>query len=409
MKRDIERLMSERGLDALIVPVHEVYNPMLDYLVGGVKITHGMAIKLAGQAPVIVTNIMEVDEAAATGHTVYSTTEMGYIELLQSLNNDLQKAGVAFIPHCLAKLGLTAGRVAFYGVGNLHQIIAQVDALREGFPHYTFVGELGLSLFTEAAITKDAEEISRLKRVAEDTNAVMEEAWNFIAGHRADGDTVVDADGTALTIGDVRRFVLLGLMARGLEDTGMIFAQGRDAGVPHSRGQDDMPLKLGETIVFDLFPRERGGGYHHDMTRTWCIGYAPEHIQTAYDQVMTALDIGIEAVGVNKPTYTPQDLVLDYFESLGHPTGRSHPGTQNGYVHSLGHGIGLQIHESPSMSHLQRNEVFQVGNVITIEPGLYYPDEGYGIRVEDALYIAEDGSLVNLTPFKKDLVLPLLG
>jgi Xaa-Pro aminopeptidase len=409
MKSDMERLMSERGLDALIVPVHEVYNPMLDYLVGGVKITHGMAIKLFGQAPVIVANIMEVDEAAATGYQVYSTTDMGYIDVLQAVNNDYKQAEIAFIPHCLAKLGLAGGRVGFYGVGSLNRIIAQVDALRADYPQYTFVGEAGLTLFTEAAITKDAEEIARLMRVAQDTNAVMEEAWNFIASHRADGDSVVDADGKPLTIGDVRRFVLLALMGRGLEDTGMIFAQGRDAGVPHSRGQDDMALKLGQTIVFDLFPREIGGGYHHDMTRTWCIGYAPEHIQNAYDQVMTALDIGVEAVGVNKPTHTPQDLVLDYFESLGHPTGRSHAGTQNGYVHSLGHGIGLEIHESPSMSHLRRDELFQVGNVITIEPGLYYPDEGYGIRVEDAYYIAEDGSLVNMTPFKKDLVLPLLG
>jgi Xaa-Pro aminopeptidase len=407
MKSDIERLMSARGLDALIVPVHEIYNPMLDYLVGSVKITHGMAIKCYGQAPVIVANIMEVDEATATGHTVYSTTDMGYLDVLASVNNDYKQAEIAFIPHCLAKLGLEVGRVAFYGVGSLNTIIAQVDALREGFPQYTFVGESGLTLFAEAAVTKDAEEIARLKQVAEATNVVMSEAWDYIAGHRADGDSVVNADGKPLTIGDVRRFVLAGLMARGLEDTGMIFAQGRDAGVPHSRGQDDMPLKLGQTIVFDLFPRERGGGYHHDMTRTWCIGYAPEHVQKAYDQVMTALDIGIEAIGVGKPTHIPQDLVLDYFESLGHPTGRSHPGTSKGYVHSLGHGIGLEIHESPNMSHLRRNEVFQVGNVITVEPGLYYPDEGYGIRVEDALYIAEDGSLINLTPFKKDLVLPL--
>lgn len=409
MKSDIEQLMSARGLDALIVPVHEVYNPMLDYLVGGVKITHGMAIKLHGQPPVIVANIMEVDEAAATGHTVYSTTDMGYLDVVASVNNDYKQAEIAFIPHCLAKLGLSAGRVGFYGVGSLNRIIAQVDALRAGYPHYTFVGESGLTLFAEAAVTKDAEEITRLKGVATATNQVMGETWDYIAGHRADGENVVDADGNLLTIGDVRRFVLARLMTRGLEDTGMIFAQGRDAAVPHSRGQDDMPLQVGQTIVFDLFPRERGGGYHHDMTRTWCIGYAPEHVQQAYDQVMTALDIGIEAIGVNKPTHAPQDLVLDYFEGLGHPTGRSHPGTSNGYVHSLGHGIGLEIHESPSMSHLRRDEVFQVGNVITVEPGLYYPDEGYGIRVEDALYIAEDGSLVNLTPFKKDLVLPLLG
>lgn len=187
----------------------------------------------------------------------------------------------------------------------------------------------------------------------------------------------------------------------------MIFAQGRDAGVPHSRGQDAMPLQLGQSIVFDLFPRERGGGYHHDMTRTWCIGYAPPEVQAAYDHVMTAFDIGLEAFGVGKPTYLTQEAVLDYFEAQGHPTGRNQPGTQNGYVHSLGHGIGLEIHERPSMSHLNKEDVFQVGNVITIEPGLYYPEAGYGIRVEDAFLVREDGTLESLSPFKKDLILPL--
>ncbi len=407
MRSDIDRLMKDRNLDVIVVPVHEVYNPMLDYLVGSIKITHGIAVKIRDAEPMIITNVMELDEAAATGHKVYSTTEIGYYDLLKSVDNDVRRADAAYIPHCLARLGVTGGRIGFYGVGKLHHILAQVDSMREAFPAYTFVGESGRTLFDEAAVTKDADEISRIRAVAQSTNAVMAQTWDFIAAHRAHNQTVVDADGNPLTIGDVRRFVLSALMIRGLEDTGMIFAQGRDAGVPHSRGQDAMPLQLGQSIVFDLFPRERGGGYHHDMTRTWCIGYAPPEVQAAYDHVMTAFDIGLEAFGVGKPTYLTQEAVLDYFEAQGHPTGRNQPGTQNGYVHSLGHGIGLEIHERPSMSHLNKEDVFQVGNVITIEPGLYYPEAGYGIRVEDAFLVREDGTLESLSPFKKDLILPL--
>jgi Xaa-Pro aminopeptidase len=187
----------------------------------------------------------------------------------------------------------------------------------------------------------------------------------------------------------------------------MIFAQGRDAGFPHSRGEEDMALRLGQSIVFDLFPRELGGGYHHDMTRTWCIGYAPAEVQQAYDDVMQAFDIGLENFGVGKPTYTMQEAVLDFFESKGHPTQRTNSASQDGYVHSLGHGVGLLIHERPSISHLRRDDIWQVGNAVTIEPGLYYPDRGYGVRVEDMLIITEQGELLSLTPFRKDLVLPL--
>lgn len=187
----------------------------------------------------------------------------------------------------------------------------------------------------------------------------------------------------------------------------MIFAQGRDAGFPHSRGQADMPLKLGQSIVFDLFPQELGGGYHHDVTRTWSIGYATPEVQNVYDQVMQAFDISVESFGLGKPTHLMQEAVLDYYEANGHPTQRSQPGTMSGYVHSLGHGLGLNIHERPSLSHVRRDDIFQIGNCVTIEPGLYYPDDGLGVRVEDTFVVTERGELQSITSFRKDLVLPL--
>ena len=77
--------------------------------------------------------------------------------------------------------------------------------------------------------------------------------------------------------------------------------------------------------------------------------------------------------------------------------------------HSLGHGVGLNVHESPRIAHTAKDDVFASGNVITIEPGLYYPDEGFGIRVEDMLIVTGRGELVSLTDVPKDLILPLRG
>jgi Xaa-Pro aminopeptidase len=108
------------------------------------------------------------------------------------------------------------------------------------------------------------------------------------------------------------------------------------------------------------------------------------------------------------PTKVMQEVVQDYFESKGHPTSRSHPGTNVGFVHGLGHGVGLKIHERPGISHLS-DDTLIAGNIITIEPGIYYPERGFGVRLEDMCYVSEDGQLVTLTDFHKELVLPLKG
>lgn len=87
---------------------------------------------------------------------------------------------------------------------------------------------------------------------------------------------------------------------------------------------------------------------------------------------------------------------------------RTHPGGHEGYVHSLGHGLGLDIHEAPNLSVAAGNaRTLQPGHVVSVEPGLYYPDRGFGVRVEDTVAFAEDGALVTLTHFPYDLVISM--
>jgi Xaa-Pro aminopeptidase len=407
MRADIDRLMAARGLDALVIAGGEGHNMARYYLSSGVHVTGGLIIKLQDEAPVLIVNAMETDEAAKSGLKVYSMYDMDWVDIFEKAEKDPTKATVAYWGNCLQKLGITSGKIGIYGTGDINYYVELIRLLDKTYPQYQFVGEMGTTLLDAATLTKDRDELARIQSVAARTVEVQQAVWDYISGHRADGDTVVKQDGAPLTIGDVRRFVLAALMERGLEDIGLIFAQGRDSGVPHSRGENSMALKLGQAIVFDLFPREIGGGYFHDTTRTWCIGYAPDDVREVYNTVMEAFDIAVEAYGLGKKTQLMQNAVLDYFEGKGHPTSRSKPGTTDGYVHTLGHGVGLRIHENPKISHHSDEDVFQVGNVITIEPGLYYPDKGYGVRVEDTFYVAEDGQLISLTDFRKDLVLPL--
>lgn len=399
--------MRERDLDAFVVTGGEEFNAIRFYLSNGAQITHGSIFKSRDQEPLLVCSRMELEEAQKSGLQVRTDAELGFHEHLAAADGDSFGATVPFWRGIFLSLGLKGGRVGLYGTWQINKTIALQEALRERLPQYEFVAEGKNTLFEQAMLTKDRQEIERLKSVAERANAVMECAWDYIAGLNVEGEFLVDESGHQVTIGDIKRLVRRELMTRGLEDTNTIFAQGRDAGFPHSRGEADMPLRTGQAIVFDLFPREQGGGYHHDMTRTWCIGYARPEVREAYDTVMEAFDISVESFGLNKPTHLMQEAVLDHYEGKGHPTIRSDPRTMEGYIHTLGHGVGIDIHESPSISHTRRDDVFQIGNVLTIEPGLYYPDRGYGVRVEDLFVIDENGALVSLTSFRKDLVIPL--
>lgn len=188
----------------------------------------------------------------------------------------------------------------------------------------------------------------------------------------------------------------------------MILSIGHDAGVPHSRGEAHDPLCLGQSIVFDLFPHEMGGGYFHDVTRTFCLGYTPPEVQKAYDDVQECFEQIVAALEPDAPMCRYEELTCEIFERQGHNTHRVNSTLQEGYVHSLGHGVGLEIHERPSFSLSPSNQdLLRPGSVFTVEPGLYYPELGFGVRIEDTIYVDENGELENLTDIDKYLVVEI--
>src|SRR5262249_45417309 len=135
------------------------------------------------------------------------------------------------------------------------------------------------------------------------TCAVVQAVVDFIGSAHADGDTLVDASGKPITIGDIRQLINRESAALGLETPeGTIFAQGRDAGMPHAEGDDPAPLKLGQAIVFDIFPREGGGVSCHDLPRRSAIGYAPPELQRAYDEVLGAFTQVVDELETGAPT-----------------------------------------------------------------------------------------------------------
>jgi Xaa-Pro aminopeptidase len=409
MKRDLDQLMERRDLDAVFIQGKVLGNPPMVYVLNGASLTRAVFLKKRNETPVLVVSPMERDEAAKTGYEVVLTTRYRYDELLRQYPDDIVAASVAYYRRIFEDLGVK-GRVGCYGYvdqGYAYKLLAALDAAS---PDFTLVGEIHQNLIREARATKGTEEVARVRDVARRTIDVVTKTVQFLQSCDVGADEVLrHPDGTVLSVGDVHDHITYLIAANRLEDPeGFIFAAGRDAGIPHSRGTRKNPIRLGESIVFDIFPREIGGGYFFDITRTFCLGYAPKAVQSLYDDTLACLSMLEENVKVGEETRHYQQMACAFFEDRGYPTIGQDPTTVDGYVHGIGHGLGLEIHEAPSFQDAPINKArLNSGHIFTVEPGLYFPDEGMGCRLEDVLWIDQDGDVHNLTQAPYTLVVPM--
>ena len=320
MKSDLDRLMAERNLDGFLVLGDSGGNAALNYLTGGAAFERALLVKRRGGPATLIHGGMERDDAVGTGlELVDRDARYNMMEYLQRAEGDRLGAQVAYLADVFRDQGL-GGRVGIYGKTDAGEAMTLLNTLHDRLEDTELVGEYGVSLFTEARETKDEVEIARMAEAGRLTSRVVGEVQEFIQGHRTRGEIVVQASGAPLTIGEVKAFLRSRLHHHGLrEDHETIFAQGRDAGVPHNRGTAEMPLQLGRTIVFDIFPQVEGG-YFHDMTRTWSLGYATDEVWAVWQQVKEIFDRAMAAAAVGFPCRDLQLMTLDYFESKGHPT-----------------------------------------------------------------------------------------
>ena len=278
-------------------------------------------------------------------------------------------------------------------------------------PEIEFIGESGMdSILPYAMETKEDVEIARIRRMGAVTTAVVGMVADYLTSCEVREDEVLlKEDGHPLTIGDVKGKIALWLAERGAADVeGTIFAMGRDAGIPHSMGAPEDLITLGKTIVFDIFPTERGGGYFYDFTRTWSLGYATPEAQAYYDQVREIYNKVVENLDLNASFKDYHRMACEYFESKGHKSQLNTKNPLDGYVHGLGHGLGLNVHERPwSGFQASDDNTLKPGVVITIEPGLYYPNEGMGFRIEDSYWVRPDGTIERLAEYPYDFVLEM--
>jgi Xaa-Pro aminopeptidase len=409
MKKELDQIMQEMNLDAILVQGSAMHNPSMTYFLGPVHMGDGDLIKKRGEQAVIFCNTMEREEAGKAGLPVIQYSKYDILKMVKESNGNRAIGFAKRYKEMFTDLGLTQGRVGIYGTVDFDKQWDVINALQKEMPNIEFIGSVGRDVLQKAMVTKNDQEAQELRKVSDQNSQVVLATLDFIKSHVTKNEVMVKSNGDPLTIGDVKDFIRLRIAEFGLENPhGEIFAIGADAGVPHNAGTASNVLKLGKTIIFDIYPCQFGGGYHSDMTRTWSLGYATDETQKLYDDVFEVHQAMEKAFKVGTPFHHYQTLTCDMFETKGYATINKDRTLQSGYIHSLGHGIGLRVHEAPWCQDIgPESDILSPGMAFTNEPGLYYAEKEMGARVEDSYFINADNSIEKLTKVPYDFVIPV--
>jgi Xaa-Pro aminopeptidase len=207
-------------------------------------------------------------------------------------------------------------------------------------------------------------------------------------------------DNAPLTTENVRAIIEKSLLSLGCEAPDIIIACGKGSSDPHWKGEGE--LLAGEPIVIDMVPRSKKERYYSDMTRTVMRGEPDGELKDMYSAVLDSQESAIKKIKAGVTGSEIHGIVCDILEERGYETARGKSGEfTEGFIHSTGHGVGLDIHEGPSLG--ENGKELKAGCVVTVEPGLYYRKIG-GVRLEDVVVVTQNGCK-NLTMFEKKLVL----
>ncbi len=246
---------------------------------------------------------------------------------------------------------------------------------------------------------KNEKEISAIEYAQRAGEKALAEGINAIKNASVRNGVLMYED-SPLKAEDVRAMIDRSLLSYNCEAPDIIIACGQGSSDPHWKGEGE--LLVDEPIVIDMVPRSRKERYYSDMTRTVMHGTPTEELKSMYSAVLDSQEAALNKIKAGVTGAEIHNIVCDVLEERGYETSRGKSGEfTEGFIHSTGHGVGLDIHEGPSLS--ENGKELKAGCVVTVEPGLYYKKIG-GVRLEDVVVVTHSGCK-NLTMFEKNLVL----
>jgi Xaa-Pro aminopeptidase len=244
---------------------------------------------------------------------------------------------------------------------------------------------------------KRADEIKKISGALIMAEVGLSEGIQALKTAKIGRDGKLNYHGVPLTSEKLRAIIDIAILQAGGLATHTIVAGGAQACDPHEPGHG--PLRANEPIILDVFPRSQKTGYFGDIARTVVRGRASDAVRGLYETVSHAQEVAFAKLRPKTRAIDVHTAVQKYFDAQGYKTGKKDR-RMHGFFHGTGHGLGLDVHEAPRIGP-RTQDMLAAGQVVTVEPGLYYPGIG-GVRLEDVAVLTPQGAR-NLTKFEKTL------
>jgi len=346
-------------------------------------------VEVGGRRHVVIAS-MEIPRLKGTaGLECHPLEDFGFDDLIASgLSREEILHAVAL--RAVAELGVSDAAVPFgFPIGLADMLRAEGVELHAD-----------QELFDDRRRVKTEAELAGIRRAQRAAEAGMTAACDLL--RRAEPTNgVATIDGEPLTSERIKAAIAQAFAEHGCSADEFIVSHGAQAAIGHDMGSGE--IRVGEAIVIDLWPRDNESSCYADMTRTFCVGAPSEELREWHRLTKEALDRSRAALRAGASGRAVFDESCEVYEAAGHRTQRTKTAGQTldeGFFHSLGHGVGLEVHEQPGLG-LTSKQTLLAGDVVTLEPGVYRRGVG-GVRLEDLLLVTDDGA-ENLTSFPYDL------
>jgi len=386
LKKDLDKILTEKGAGGLLLYSESYRNPNMYYLTGFLAPDPFIFLKKVDCPPTVVVNSMEFTRAQKESFVkdVRSYVDYNYAEIVKAAKEP-KLGGLKFLASVVEH---ELGKGSVICVPPNFPSIATDVLRREGLTVQPM-----FDVVEKARETKEPEEIREIIKVQRINEKVLTEVISLIANCEIGPNKILirKANGKKpLTVGELKT-----LMGQRFLDSwcaieeDIIVACGSPSADPHFHGNMGDKIRADQPIVLDIYPRSIEKRYWADMTRTVVRGKASDVVRRMFDVVLEAKNTCIDALCAGALGSEIYDLCCDVFEKAGYDTYRGGKKIEKGLTHSLGHGVGLEIHENPTMSEFNKNPLDE-HSVVSVEPGLYDPKVG-GVRIEDIVEVTKKG------------------
>jgi Xaa-Pro aminopeptidase len=366
---------STESADMRHVIPHEVHDPFLYAEVDGRLFTAIKSLEAARMSEV-------------PGMTVFPLETLGYDDF-RAQGQSPDDAELSSLVAACEKIGITAALVPPTFP------IEVADHLRANGIEL----EVGRDEFVLRRRVKSESELAGIRRAQIAAEAGVATVAAAIERATVDADGGLLLDGVPLTCENLKLDIRAAFLRNGCDDAGLIVAHGEQTCIGHHAGSGQ--IFEGEPVTVDICPRDVESGGNSDMTRTFVKGEVNDELKLYYSLVKESYDRTLAAIRPGLPVAELHRISCEPMIEAGQPTQLTKaPGEVliEGYFHSLGHGVGLEVHEAPGLG--QNDAVLMAGDVIAIEPGCYRQGFG-GVRLEDIVLVTETGyELISDYPYE---------